>query len=74
MKVRTLINSYEEHRATYGGKDVDNETLGTAIKWTRDLKRQLRLDTPNIFDRTNICQTLYRPFTKKTTVFQSKIE
>ena len=73
MKVRTLINSYEEHRATYGGKDVDNETLGTAIKWTRDLKRQLRLDTPNIFDRTNICQTLYRPFTKKLLYFSQRL-
>ncbi len=73
MKVRTLINSYEEHRAIYGGKDVDNETLGTAIKWTRDLKRQLSLDTPNIFDRTNICQTLYRPFTKKLLYFSQRL-
>ena len=72
-KVRTLINSYEEHRAIYGGKDVDNETLGTAIKWTRDLKRQLRLDIPNVFDRTNICQTLYRPFIKKPLYFNQRL-
>ena len=72
-KVRTLINSYEEHRAIYGGKDVDNETLGTAIKWTRDLKRQLRLDIPNVFDRTNICQTLYRPFIKKQLYFNQRL-
>ena len=72
-KVRTLINSYEEHRAIYGGKDVDNETLGTAIKWTRDLKRQMRLDIPNVFDRTNICQTLYRPFIKKPLYFNQRL-
>ena len=72
-KVRTLINSYEEHRAIYGGKDVDNETLGTAIKWTRDLKRQLRLDIPNVFDRTNIYQTLYRPFIKKQLYFNQRL-
>ena len=72
-KVRTLINSYEEHRAIYGGKDVDNETLGTAIKWTRDLKRQLRMDIPNVFDRTNICQTLYRPFIEKPLYFNQRL-
>ena len=72
-KVRTLINSYEEHRAIYGGKDVDNETLGTAIKWTRDLKRQLRLDIPNVFYRTNIYQTLYRPFIKKQLYFNQRL-
>ena len=72
-KVRALINSYEEHRAIYGGKDVDNETLGTAIKWTRDLKRQLPLDIPNVFDRTNICQTLYRPFIKKPLYFNQRL-
>ena len=38
-KVRTFINTYEEYRAEYGGKDVDNATLGTSIKWTRNLKR-----------------------------------
>ena len=61
-KVRAFINEYEESRATYGGKDVDSDTLGTAIKWTRDLKRQLRLDTPNVFDRESIRPTLFRPF------------
>ena len=64
-KVRTFINTYEEYRAEYGGKDVDNDTLGTSIKWTRDLKRQLHLDAPNIFDRTSIRHTLYRPFAKR---------
>ena len=51
-KVRAFINSYEETRAMHGGKEVDNAALGTSIKWTRDLKRQLRVDMPNVFDRT----------------------
>ena len=34
-KVRAFINLYEESRAEYGGKDVDNDTLGKTIKWTR---------------------------------------
>ena len=72
-KVRTFINLYEESRAEHGGKDVDNETLGTAIKWTRDLKRQLRLDIPNTFDRDSIQQTIYRPFVNKSLYFNQNL-
>ena len=68
-KVRAFINSYEESRAIYGGTEVDDSALGTAIKWTRDLKRQLRLDAPNIFDRNSIQHTIYRPFIDKPLYF-----
>ena len=64
-KVRSFINEYEEKRALHGGSTVDDGELGTAIKWTRDLKRQLRLDLPNVYDRHGVRQTLYRPFVKK---------
>ena len=72
-KVRAFINSYEESRAEHGGKEVDDSTLGTAIKWTRDLKRQLRLDIPNVFDRVSIQQTLYRPFVNKPLYFHQRL-
>ena len=72
-KVRAFINLYEESRAEHGGKDVDNDTLGTAIKWTRDLKRQLRLDTPNVFDRGSIRSTLFRPFVGKSLYFNQSL-
>ena len=72
-KVRTFINLYEESRAEYGGQDVDNETLGTTIKWTRDLKRQLRLDTPNVYDRESIRRTLFRPFIYKSLYFNQNL-
>ena len=72
-KVRALINSYEESRATFGGKEVDDATLGTAIKWTRDLKRQLRLDIPIVFDRDSIQQTIYRPFVNKPLYFNQRL-
>ena len=72
-KVRILINSYEERRATFGGKEVDDVTLGTAIKWTRDLKRQLRLDIPNVFDRDSIQQTIYRPFVNRPLYFHQRL-
>ena len=72
-KVRALINAYEESRAEYGGKDVDDAVLGTAIKWTRDLKRQLRRDIPNIFTRANIRQTIFRPFVAKSLYFSQNL-
>ena len=72
-KVRTFINSYEETRAEYGGQDVDDALLGTAIKWSRDLKRQLRLDSPNIFDRKSIRSSLYRPFVEKPLYFNQNL-
>ncbi len=64
-KVRTFINLYEDSRAEHGGKEVDNDTLGTAIKWTRDLKRQLRQDSPISFDRVSVRRSLYRPFASR---------
>ena len=72
-KVRTFINLYEESRAEHGGKYVDNDTLGTTIKWTRDLKRQLRLDTPNVFSRESIRRTLFRPFVGKSLYFNQSL-
>ena len=72
-KVRAFINSYEESRAEYGGKDVDNAALGTAIKWTRDLKRQLRLDIPNVFNKTSIRPTIFRPFVRKSLYFSQSL-
>ena len=72
-KVRAFINDYEESRAQHGGKVIHDASLGSTIKWTRDLKRQLRLDTPNIFDRTSIRQTNFRPFIRKSLYFNQNL-
>ena len=72
-RVRGLINSYEEVRATYGGRVVEDSVLGTTIKWTRDLKRQLRADVPNVFERSSIQPTLYRPFVSKSLYFSQRL-
>ena len=72
-KVRALINSYEETRSRYGGTVVDDETLGTSIKWTRDLKRQLRLDMANVYDRASVRETLYRPYAEKLLYFNQSL-
>ena len=72
-KVRSFINEYEEKRALHGSSTVDDVELGTAIKWTRDLKRQLRLDSPNVYDRNGIRQTLFRPFVEKHLYFRQNL-
>ena len=72
-KVRAFINEYEENRAVHGGRQVDDAVLGTIIKWTRDLKRQLRLDTPNIYERQNVRRALFRPFVFKDVYFSQNL-
>ena len=72
-KVRSLINEYEEGRARHGGKIVEGSDLGTTIKWTRDLKRQLLLDIPNTFDRDSISTTVFRPFVTKKLYFNQNL-
>ena len=72
-KVRVLIESYEEIRVVYGGKDVDDVMLGTSIKWTRDLKRQLRQNVLNTYEESNIDKTLYRPYVLNSLYFHQQL-
>ena len=72
-KVRAFINGYEEVRSEHGGKSVGNVARGTAIKWTRDLERQLRLDIPLIFSRDSIRRAEARPFVFKALYFNQQL-
>ena len=72
-KVRSLIAAYEDTRAEHGGKEIDDALLGTTIKWTRDLKRQLRSNIQNKFSKSNIRKTLYRPFTTKVLYYNQNL-
>ena len=65
VKVRAFISEYETLRTKHGGQVVDDVVLGTTIKWTRDLKRQLRMNVANNFNFGSIRNTLYRPFVRK---------
>ena len=73
IKVRAFINSYEESRAKFGGTNFQDSMLGTDIKWSSDLVRQLRSDRPNIFDRDSIISTIYRPFVTKYLYFHNNL-
>ena len=72
-KVRALIGEYEDNRSRHGGTDVDDAALGTTIKWTRDLKHQLRSNIRNRFDRANIRRTDFRPFIRKSLYFNQNV-
>ena len=72
-KVRAFINSYEESRAKFGGTKFEDSTLGTNIKWTSDLVRQLRSDKPNLFERDSIVSSIYRPFVSKYLYFHNNL-
>ena len=72
-KVNALIEAYEESRSVHGGKEFNAADLGTEIKWTRDLKRQLRIDKPNAFQKKHIRRTLFRPFVKKSLYFDQSL-
>ena len=73
FKARSLINAYEEVRAQHGGKGVEDAKLVKTIKWTRDLKRQLVSDIPNIFDRNAVRVALYRPFVHKALYYNHNL-
>ena len=72
-KVRAFIKEYEDNRGKYGGKEVADTELGTVIKWTRDLKRQLRSNARNRFNRARIRQTIFRPFVNKSLYFSQNL-
>ena len=72
-KVKALIQEYEENRTVYGGKEFDADSLGTSIKWTRDLKRQLSLNKPNTFREASIRKTHFRPFVSKVLYFDQSL-
>ena len=72
-KIAWFIDKYEEARTEHGGKVVDDGALGTDIKWTRDLKRQLRLDIPNRLRVSDIRRTFYRPFISKSLYYNQNL-
>ena len=72
-KVRGFIGEYERNRTEFGGKEVTDPELGTVIKWTRDLKRQLRANSRNKYGQGNVRESLFRPFVKKSLYFDQPL-
>ena len=67
-----LIDSYNSQLAELAGK-VDKSNVASRvhcnIKWTRKLKNQFVAGKALQFDRKNIVETIYRPFTKRFAYF-----
>ena len=72
-KVKGLIAGYEAARAKFGGREYDAAKVGTEIKWTRDLKKQLLQNEAKKFKSAAIRQSLYRPFVWKHLYFDKKL-
>ena len=73
VKIRAFILRYESKRKEFGGRELRDSELGANIKWTRDLKRQLRSNTPNRFLPSKIRRVLFRPFVKKHLYFDQPL-
>ena len=73
-KVKFLINHYENARAIWGGQNGINPVeLGTDIKWTRDLKKQLAENIKNKYSPSHIRDVLYRPFFGKKMYYHQSL-
>ena len=72
-KVKFLIQCYESARQQFGGQEFTGSALGNEIKWTRDLKRQLRNNEKNKFNSACIRGVLMRPFVKKNLYFHQNL-
>ena len=68
VKIRALIEAYEEARELYElGEPLDAVTENyqlEVIKWTETLKQSLKHNRKIVFDESRIREVLYRPFTK----------
>jgi len=65
-KCSFLVAQYNDDVATFGGRKLDSNALlelGTAIKWTRAVKRNLEKSKRATFQREHIVKANYRPFT-----------
>ena len=72
-KMLHLIGAYGDARIRFGGTQFSDIVLGANIKWTRDLKRQLRSNTANEFDTNAIRHILYRPFVGKLMYYSQNL-
>lgn len=64
-KCSFLVAQYNQDLSVYGGRKLDKDTLdelGTSIKWTRAVKRNLENRKASAFQLDHIIRANYRPF------------
>lgn len=75
-KIRHFVRIYEETRKKLA-KKKDNglvfEDLDTSIKWTPDLRRQLKKKSAIRYNGKHIRVSMYRPYTKKFVYFHKSL-
>ncbi|MBL9049311.1 MAG: N-6 DNA methylase [Tabrizicola sp.] len=64
-KCSFLVAQYNQDLSVFGGRKLDKDTLdeiGTSIKWTRAVKRNLENRKASTFRQEHIVRANYRPF------------
>jgi predicted helicase len=76
-RIEQFIEDYnaEVSRWLRGGrpKDIDNFVHYDKVKWSRNLKRDLRNERYTIFEASNFRRSLYRPFTRMWLYFADMV-
>lgn len=73
-KVKSFVDIYQRTRTKHGGKKFDEADLGTEIKWTRDLKKQLRHNHLNGLRQETYPRLLIPSIRLEVAIFQPVIE
>ncbi|MGE0358431.1 MAG: type ISP restriction/modification enzyme [Burkholderiales bacterium] len=75
-KVKYLIDTYNLDRARLGGKALTKaavDSLDYGIKWTRAVKADLAKGVEYHFERDNIIEAMYRPFSRQYLYFDKHL-
>ncbi|MGH8145113.1 MAG: type ISP restriction/modification enzyme [Rhodanobacteraceae bacterium] len=74
--VKYVISQYNDSVTKHGGKTQTKklvDSLGSSIKWTRSVKRNLLAGRTFDFDSSAIVQADYRPFVKRWLYFKPEL-
>jgi predicted helicase len=72
-KIGFFYNVYEEVRKNVGGKDFNDDDLDSRVKWTRDLKKDLKKNKKISLTENDFTESLFRPFIKQSYYFNQDI-
>lgn len=72
-KINYFYEIYEKTRKKIGGKDFYDHELDQSIKWTRDLKKDLKRNKKLSVNNHDFTKSLFRPFVKEYYYFNSDI-
>ncbi|OGU82522.1 MAG: DNA methyltransferase [Ignavibacteria bacterium RBG_16_35_7] len=72
-KINYFYKIYEKTRKKLGGKDFNEKDLDNSIKWTRDLKKDLKHNKELKINEIDYTKSSFRPFVKEYYYFNRDI-